>query len=521
MSSDRAKIKIVNCGDGSWDNHIDLVLTKLRELYDTRVRPLEEAFQYDIYQPSWFAETIVQKKPFILFIGPWSTGKSTFINYLMQANYLTTGPHPTTDKFTIILHGEELEQIPGRVLTSDSSHPFRGLGQFGDAFVESFHAVRAPHPILRSCSLIDSPGVLESGGEVNKRRYDYIKVMRWFVERSDLVFFMFDPTKLDAGPEMRKVFKHALYHQESKIRIVLNKADTVGAQELMRVYGSLFWTLSNLVNSTEPPRVYVSSFWDQPYKPNTNHELFSDEKADLIYELTDTIPRQSLDKRVSAVLRRANDVLHHSMLCATMRQRLPKLFGKDKAVKAEIEHLQQTSTDLAERNKLSIKDFGTVEEYKKFFAKVDMLTLPDMEKCKRKNWITNIQKAINEELPMLLKPIKEAPVDDPRDRKQIIMKQREYNVVLQRQMEGEKGRQGALGQMETPAYRTDCLPNASTWTQPASVGPDPMQVQMMMQMMIQQQLLQQQQQQQQQQQLTQMTPEQQLMMMQMMQQQTQ
>ncbi len=34
---------------------------------------------------------------------------------------------------------------------------------------------------------------------------------------------------------------------------VLNKADMCEPQELMRVYGSLFWSLSNLIHTTEPP----------------------------------------------------------------------------------------------------------------------------------------------------------------------------------------------------------------------------------------------------------------------------
>ena len=475
----------------SWDRHIDRILEELQRIYTNSIRNLEVAFDYDIFRPSWFAETIVQKKPFILFLGPWSTGKSTFINYLMQANVLVTGPHPTTDKFTVILHGDELESVAGRVLVSDSAQPFRGLHQFGDAFVESMIGVLAPHPILRSVSFIDTPGVLESGGEVNKRRYDYIKVMRWFVERSDLVFVMFDPTKLDAGPELRKVFKQALRHQESKIRIVLNKADSVGAQELMRIYGSLFWTLSNLVSSTEPPRVYVSSFWDQPYKPFTNHELFSDEKADLIYELTDTIPRQSLDKRVSSVLRRANDVYLHSLLCATMAGRLPSFFGKDKAIRKEIASLPATFQDLAERNKLAVEDFGSPEEYDKFFSKVDMTKMLNVEKCNSKKWFKNIKDAINVELPGLLKPIKNAPIVDPRDRKHALMLQREYGQGLQRQLDGEQGLQGGLGEMATNLFRADTLPNASTYTNtarsnPAGMTPEQMQNQLLIQQMMHQ-----------------------------------
>ena len=66
----------------------------------------------------------------------------------------------------------------------------------------------------------------------------------------------------------------------------------------MRVYGSLFWNLSNLIRTSEPPRVYVGSFWDHSYKPGTNVELFTEEHNDLLYDLYETVPLQSLDNAV-------------------------------------------------------------------------------------------------------------------------------------------------------------------------------------------------------------------------------
>lgn len=533
--------------EDSWDKHIDRVLGELLRLYRTNVEPLEKSFLYDQFKPSWFSETIVQKKPFITFLGPFSAGKSTFINYLMQSNYLLTGPQPVTDKFTVIMHGDEIQQIPGRVLVADSSQPFRGLQQFGDSFLECFQGVAAPHPILRSVSLIDTPGVLEAAGDSHQRRYDYIKVCRWFVEKSDLVFFLFDPSKLDAGPELRMLFKHALRGFESKIRIVLNKADTVGPQELMRVYGALFWNLSNLINTTEPPRVYVSSFWDQPYKPGTNHELFTDEKSDLLYDLTEVVPLQSLDKRVTSVLRRTQDVLNHALLLAAFRTRMPKFFGKDKAKKELYNKLPEICEDLSNKYKISTHDFCPPEEYIPFLDKNDVESFPDTEKMEKKGWINNMRKMIDSDLPMLLKPIKSTAVVDPRDRKHAIMLQRDYNKQLQEQLSGQKGGQGGLGEAAAPIFRAQTMPNASqmlsTMTpqqqqmimmnmqqqQPAPGTQDWMYQQMLLQqqqqqqqqLWMQQQLLMQQQQQPQQPQQMMMTPEMQMQMQMMMMQQQQ
>lgn len=485
--------------EDSWDKHIDRVLGELLRLYRTTVEPMEQRFLYDQFKPSWFSEAIVQKKPFITFLGPFSAGKSTFINYLMQSNYLLTGPQPVTDKFTVIMHGDEVQQIPGRVLVADSSQPFRGLQQFGDSFLECFQGVVAPHPILRSVSLIDTPGVLEAAGDGHQRRYDYVKVCRWFVEKSDLVFFLFDPSKLDAGPELRMLFKHALRGFESKIRIVLNKADTVGPQELMRVYGALFWNLSNLINTTEPPRVYVSSFWDQPYKPGTNHELFTDEKSDLLYDLTEVVPLQSLDKRVTSVLRRSQDVLNHCLVLAYFRAKLPRFFGKEKAKKELYNQLPQLYEDLSTKFKVSVNDFYPPEEYIAFFEKLgDMENIPDAEKMEKKGWVTAMRKLIDQDLPMLLKPIKSSAVVDPRDRKHAIMLQRDYNKTLQDQLAGKAGNQGGLGAAAAPVFRAATLPNAAsmgivpqqsinTMMQPQAMDMQQLQQQMLMMQMMQQQ----------------------------------
>lgn len=437
----------------SYDEQLTKVLNDLRRLYHQCIRPLEQEYQYDMLKPSWFADTIVQKKPFVTFLGPFSAGKSTFINYLMQSNYLLTGPQPVTDKFTAIFHGDEVQWISGRALIASADQPFRGLTQFGDAFVECFQGLQAPHAILESVSIVDTPGVLEAAEGVHSRRYEYVKVCRWFVERSDLVFFLFDPSKLDSGVELRMLFRHGMRGFENRIRIILNKADTVRPQELMRVYGSLFWNLSTLMDTTEPPRVYVSSFWDKPYKPDTDHKLFTEEKADLLYDLIEVVPLQSLDKRVTHVLRRAQDVLTHSLVCATVRQAMPLLFGKDKAKAAAIAKLPDTFQNIADKHQISAKDFSSQQAYAEFFNKVDLFAMKGIEDANKLRWFETLKRVIDRDLPTLLQPIKTSSVADPRDRKRAIMVSRDYQTKIEEQLQGKQGIQGGLGEMAAMPQR--------------------------------------------------------------------
>lgn len=66
--------------------------------------------------------------------------------------------------------------------------------------------------------------------------------MEWFAERVDRIILLFDAHKLDISDEFRRAIE-ALKTYEDKIRIILNKADMINAQQLMRVYGALMWSL--------------------------------------------------------------------------------------------------------------------------------------------------------------------------------------------------------------------------------------------------------------------------------------
>lgn len=66
------------------------------------------------------------------------------------------------------------------------------------------------------------------------RTYDFTGVCSWFAERADMILLLFDAHKLDISDEFKRTILSLKGHDD-KMRVILNKADQVDGQQLMRV----------------------------------------------------------------------------------------------------------------------------------------------------------------------------------------------------------------------------------------------------------------------------------------------
>ncbi|XP_041838095.1 sarcalumenin-like [Melanotaenia boesemani] len=284
-------------------------------IYHKAIKPMEQAFKYNELRQHEVTDGEVTSKPMVLFLGPWSVGKSSMINYLLGLHgtpqELYTGAEPTTSEYTVIMHGEKFRSIEGIVMAADSSRSFSPLEKFGQGFLEKLVGIEMPHKLLERVTFVDTPGIIENRKQ-QERGYPYNEVCQWFIDRADLIFLVFDPTKLDVGGELEMLFRQ-MKGRESQIRLILNKADSLTTQDLMRVYGALFWSMAPLINVTEPPRVYVSSFWPQDYAKDTSRELFMREEISLLEDLNQVIENQ-IENKIAFIRQHAIRVRIHALL---------------------------------------------------------------------------------------------------------------------------------------------------------------------------------------------------------------
>jgi len=320
------------------------IMESMKRLYKAKIYPLEQKYKFDFFMSS-MNDGDFDSRPMVLLLGQYSVGKTSFIRHILERDFpgCRIGPEPTTDRFVAISYGDTERVVPGNAAAVDVNRPFIGLGKFGTAFLNRFEISEVPSPLLDTMILVDTPGVLSGEKQRLERGYDFEGSVRWFAERADRILLLFDAHKLDISDEFKRVIS-VLKGHDDKVKVVLNKADQVDNQQLMRVYGALMWSLGKVVKTPEVVRVYMGSFWDEPLnmKGAGLADLFEREKDDLLADLR-ALQRGSALRKVNEMVKRARLVKGHALLIEHLRAQLP-IFGKEKKQKkltADLENQMQ------------------------------------------------------------------------------------------------------------------------------------------------------------------------------------
>eukprot|EP01103_Thecamoeba_quadrilineata_P002386 TRINITY_DN1234_c0_g1_i1.p1 TRINITY_DN1234_c0_g1~~TRINITY_DN1234_c0_g1_i1.p1 ORF type:complete len:518 (-),score=85.82 TRINITY_DN1234_c0_g1_i1:17-1570(-) len=358
---------------------ISSLIDGLKRVYNAKVRPAEVQYKFGDFLFPVLTDSEFDGKPLVLFLGQYSTGKTSFIRYLLERDFpgQHVGPEPTTDRFTAIMHGKEDRIIPGNTLSVQPNLPFRGLNRLGSGFLNKFCGVQMNHPALQDMIFIDTPGVLSGEKQSIGRSYDFIAAVEWFVQRADLIFILFDAHKLDISDEFKRTI-NTLRGHDDKIRVVLNKADTLNTQQLVRVYGALMWSLGKVIQTPEVMRIYLGSFWDKPYINKEYGQMFLTEQCDLLQDLR-ALPRGCAWRKINDFVKRTRLLKVHCFIIGHLKNEMPMLFGKESKKEELIKGLDKEFKKIQAQYNLPPGDFPPIERFRATLKSQDIDTFPKFD----------------------------------------------------------------------------------------------------------------------------------------------
>ena len=359
------------------------IVDSLKQLYKQKVRPVEEALKFGSFFSPLLTDGDFEGKPNVLLLGQYSTGKTTFIKHLLGKEYpgCNIGPEPTTDRFVVVMHGPENRTTPGQTLAVQTDKPFTGLSAFGSSFLSKFEASQCDAKLLEEITLVDTPGVLSGEKQRINRGYNFEQVCEWFAARSDVILLLFDPYKLDISDEFKTVIS-CLRGHDDKVRVVLNKADGVSSQQLLRVYGALMWSLGKVFMTPEVCKVYVGSFNTEPVRTDNNQlgeEIFEKEQADLKKDLLD-VPRRSCDRKVNEFVKRVRACMTHAKIIAHLRKQMPVLTGHADKQKRLLDDVEIQFQQCIHEHNIPRGDMPNPKRFREIMKGIQVWKLPKIDK---------------------------------------------------------------------------------------------------------------------------------------------
>lgn len=284
------------------ENYIESLRSEMVELVGTHLSPVARRYGYSEVP----LESNIKWRPQVLILGNYSSGKSTLINELLGMDVQQTGQAPTDDCFTIITHDEAAEgrgpvrvteEREGSVLLNDPQYPFEGLKKHGQRFASHFRLKKVNSPFLKHLALIDTPGMLDSIAE-RDRGYNYQDVIGDLAQIADLVLVLFDPHKAGTVREAHASLRDTLPAKtfEDRVIFVLNRVDECETLvDLLRVYGTLCWNLSQMLGRKDIPPIKLTYAKDRRNGRDAEYLKFLENQRDELKVLIGQAPKYRLD----------------------------------------------------------------------------------------------------------------------------------------------------------------------------------------------------------------------------------
>ena len=178
--------------------------------------------------------------PLISVLGTYSSGKSAFINHLLDYPLQATGNQAVDDKFTVVCYtnDSDVRVLPGLSLDADPRFPLYKISQAIDKVaagegrnIDNYLQLKTcPSEALRGRILIDSPGF-----DADAQRASTLQITDHIIDLSDLVLVFFDARHPEVG-SMTRTLEHLVRNtihrgDASKFLYVLNQMDNTARED--------------------------------------------------------------------------------------------------------------------------------------------------------------------------------------------------------------------------------------------------------------------------------------------------
>ncbi|MGH7888917.1 MAG: dynamin family protein, partial [Thermodesulfobacteriota bacterium] len=190
----------------------------------------------------------------IVFIGEFSTGKSSVINSLLEEKILPEGITPTTDKITILKYGDIKEEYQ----------------ENGNYYIS------IPENRLKGFVIVDTPGT-------NVTIEQHEQVTQEFIPKADIVFFVIGAERAVTGSEA-KLIKFIKEDWLKNIVFLINKTDITESEEELQKLLQYSEGEIHRIFKIKPFIIPVSAKLAIQGKQSKNPELYSRSGFDKLEE---------------------------------------------------------------------------------------------------------------------------------------------------------------------------------------------------------------------------------------------
>uniref|UniRef100_A0A5S6QE30 EH domain-containing protein n=1 Tax=Trichuris muris TaxID=70415 RepID=A0A5S6QE30_TRIMR len=349
----------------------------LAMFYTAKIKPAEEQLLPTAYSRAPLTDREITCMPSVLFVGEYSTGKTTLINHILQTTYTGSkvGTGPTTANFFILVYGTAEHIIPACRAAQERALPHPGLAKMRAETLERCFIVYCRSALLRHMIVIDTPGIVSSWDEKTKRKgFDYIGGIVQLAKMSDATVFVFDAKTLDIENKDVKSTLKLLNPVGERLVFLLNKADDLPISRVNDLLGDLVWSLSRLMEREGAPNVFVGSFWSRPLRRPNSCVIF-EQHMRAFFDYLRNIAHNVYSRRLDEIVARAREVrglalVFNSLAIEVTTKLTPKVRKKLR------KELRKIYPRLAKSNRLSFDDLPPVGKVKHLLRQATMRSIP-------------------------------------------------------------------------------------------------------------------------------------------------